>query len=278
MTKPQSAVQLTYIGGPTLLIEFAGLRFLTDPTFDPSGSEATNGPVTLTKTAGPAVSTAELGHIDAVLLSHHHHYDNLDQAGRKILPQAGQIITTPEGASPIEGNAVGLRTWGHVDIVAPDARKVRVISTPARHGPAEADRGPVTGFVLQLAGDPGPAIYVSGDTVWFAGVEETIRRFPQIAVAVLFLGAARIPIVDSHLTFTAEEAVRFARNVPLAGIVPVHFEGWKHFSESREKIEQAFSAAGLQKNLHWLKAGIREELQLARFIQAASPRSASPPN
>src|SRR5215210_1472240 len=30
-------VHLTHIGGPTVLIEVAGWRLLTDPTFDPSG-------------------------------------------------------------------------------------------------------------------------------------------------------------------------------------------------------------------------------------------------
>ena len=28
-----------YIGGPTALLEFGGLRLLTDPTFDPAGGE-----------------------------------------------------------------------------------------------------------------------------------------------------------------------------------------------------------------------------------------------
>ena len=30
-------VRITHIGGPTTLIEFAGWRILTDPTFDPAG-------------------------------------------------------------------------------------------------------------------------------------------------------------------------------------------------------------------------------------------------
>ena len=32
-------LELTYIGGPTALLELGGLRLLTDPTFDPAGSE-----------------------------------------------------------------------------------------------------------------------------------------------------------------------------------------------------------------------------------------------
>ena len=29
----------TYVGGPTLIINFGGLRFLVDPTFDPGGGD-----------------------------------------------------------------------------------------------------------------------------------------------------------------------------------------------------------------------------------------------
>jgi L-ascorbate metabolism protein UlaG (beta-lactamase superfamily) len=78
------ATTLTLIGGPTLLIEIGGFRLLTDPTFDAPG-DYQSGPVTLRKTQGPALSAAEIGRIDAVLLTHDQHADNLDPAGRLLL-------------------------------------------------------------------------------------------------------------------------------------------------------------------------------------------------
>jgi L-ascorbate metabolism protein UlaG (beta-lactamase superfamily) len=85
-------------------------------------------------------------------------------------------------------------------------------------------------------------------------VEEIIKRFP-IKTALLFLGAARVSVSPAHLTFTAEEAVKVAQALPEATIVPAHFEGWKHFSESRDVIAQTFAEAGLENRLHWLEAG-----------------------
>lgn len=257
----QPAVTMTYIGGPTLMIEFGGLKLLTDPTFDSAGSEYKNGLVTLEKTDGPALNPASLGRIDLVLLSHDHHYDNLDRAGRNVLTHAGQVLTTVEGARRLRGNSAGLANWEHRDIPAPRGRVLRVIGTPARHGPPDADRGPVTGFVIYFLDDPWHMLYISGDTVWYEGVIETFCRFPAIKIAVLFLGAARIPVVRSHLTFTAVEAVRFARAVPGAAIVPMHFEGWKHFTESREQITQTFAAAWLQDRLHFPQSGKPCELR-----------------
>jgi L-ascorbate metabolism protein UlaG (beta-lactamase superfamily) len=241
---------LTYIGGPTALLELAGLRLLTDPTFDPSGTEYPSPRYLLRKHQDPAITEAALGTVDAVLLSHDHHPDNLDNAGRRALGSAGVVLTTVAGAERLGGRAVGLAPWQTHELSA-GGRTVRVTATPARHGPEGGDRGPVIGFLLAAADDDDAVIYVSGDTVWYEGTEEIARRVSP-AVAALFLGAARVAAAGpSHLTLTAEEGVRAARAFPRALIVPLHFEGWAHFSESRSDIERAFEAAGLTRRLRW---------------------------
>jgi Beta-lactamase superfamily domain len=86
-------VRLTHIGGPTALIEVGGWRLLTDPTFDAPGRRYKFGWGTSSrKTGGPALQPGDLGRIDVVLLSHDHHGDNLDDAGRALLPSAGTAI------------------------------------------------------------------------------------------------------------------------------------------------------------------------------------------
>ncbi len=251
----QHRLAMTYIGGSTALLEFAGLRFLTDPTFDAAGGEYRTGLVVLQKIQGPAREPEELGTIDVVLLSHDHHFDNLDHSGRRVLAHAGRVLTTAAGAERLGGNAAGLANWESLDIPAPGGRTVRVTGTPARHGPPDMDRGPVTGFVLTLGDDPQRAVYVSGDTVWYEGAAEVARRF-DVRTALLFLGAARVAAVGpAHLTMTAAEAVEAARAFPNAVIVPLHFEGWAHFSESRGEIERAFASAGMEERLRWLAPG-----------------------
>jgi len=253
-------LRATYIGGPTALLEVAGLRLLTDPTFDPAGTEYRTPVYTLRKTDDPAIAADALGAIDAVLLSHDHHFDNLDHAGRSLLPSVRQVLTTPAGAGRLGGNAVGLATWEHVDLPAPSEQTVRITSTPARHGPADGDRGPVTGFLLTDARDAQapttPAIYVSGDTVWYEGLRPIAER-ADVKVALLFLGAARVREVGpAHLTFAASEGVAAARAFPHALIVPLHYAGWGHFSEGRAEIQRAFDEAGLTERLCWLEPGV----------------------
>ncbi|AFM24754.1 MBL fold metallo-hydrolase [Desulfomonile tiedjei] len=249
------SIQFTYIGGPTALLEVNGLRLLTDPTFDPAGEEYVTSMYTLQKLASPAMLPESLGRIDVVLLSHDHHFDNLDCSGRAFLTRAKTVLTTRAGAERLGGNAVGLAPWQEIEIQAPNGKVLRVTGTPARHGPIDGDRGPVTGFVLTSADLPQSAIYVSGDTVWYEGVAEVGARF-DVRIAILFMGAARVPEVGpEHLTMTADDGIKAAHAFGHAVIIPLHYEGWRHFSESRRQIEDAFRSAGIEHRLKWPEPG-----------------------
>ena len=114
--------------------------------------------------------------------------------------------------------------------------------------------------MLTLKGSPQSAVYISGDTVWYEGAAEVGQRF-SVQVAILFMGAARVAAAGpAHLTFTANEGVEAARAFADAIIIPLHYEGWEHFSESREQIEDAFKAAGLEHRIRWMEPGSAAEV------------------
>ena len=255
---------LTYVGGPTALIDVAGVRLLTDPTFDPAGTRYPAAAYTLHKTSDPAVRGADIGRVDAVLLSHDHHADNLDIAGRALLGRTPVVLTTVAGAARLGGNARGFAPGDVTSVAAPDGRRVRITATPARHGPDGGDRGPVIGFLLEPDDEPAAgAIYVSGDTVWYDGVA-AVARENRVALALLFLGAAHVAAAGpSHLTFTAAEAVSAARAFGDATIVPLHYEGWAHFAQSRRDVDAAFVRAGLAHRLAWLPPGAPRAFDLS---------------
>ena len=101
---------VTLIGGPAVLIEVGGLRFLTDPTFDPPG-EYHLPYVTLHKTSRPALTPEQIGPVDAVLLSHDQHADNLDNAGRAFLKKAKRVPASRAGACPVRSCKRGESPW-----------------------------------------------------------------------------------------------------------------------------------------------------------------------
>jgi L-ascorbate metabolism protein UlaG (beta-lactamase superfamily) len=240
---------LTLIGGPTLLIEFGDIRLVTDPTFDPPG--AYPSAVTLEKTAGPALSAEEIGAVDAVLLSRDQHFDNLDRAGRALLADARKTFTTKAGAARLGRNSFGLAPF---ETAALDDAGLTITATPARHGPIGI--GPISGDVVGfLIGrqEPGDAVYVTGDTVWYEGTAEVARRFkPKLVIA--FAGSAE-PRGRFHMTMDSNDVIEMAHAFPDATIVAIHNLGWTHFTRSPADLARAFAALGLSRRLMSLEPG-----------------------
>jgi L-ascorbate metabolism protein UlaG (beta-lactamase superfamily) len=248
---------VTLTGGPTALLELGGVRLLVDPTFDPPGDYPLGGGRVLTKTAPAALTAADLGPVDAVLLSHDQHPDNLDTAGRAALAQAPVVLTTALAAERLGGSARALGTGETVDVGA-----VAVTGVPARHGPEGAERlaGPVTGFVLHGAGVP--SVYVSGDNASLECVDAVVAAFPDVDVAVLFAGAARTALFDgAPLTLTAADAAEAVRRLGARRVVVVHVDSWAHFSEGRDDVRAALHAAGLADRLVDAPPGTRTEIE-----------------
>ena len=251
-----SSLTLTLIGGPTALIEIDGFRLLTDPTFDMPGTYQLPH-VTLEKLSAPALTLDAIGEIDAVLLSHDQHADNLDDSGKHFLPKAKRVLTTEVGAKRLGGHAEGFAPWASTEL-SKNGRTLSITATPARHGPAgiEPLAGDVIGFVVASKGSR--PIYISGDTVWYDGVAEVAKRF-KAGVVMPFAGAAqtRGPF---HLTMDVNDTIETARAFGDAVIVPLHTDGWAHFKQNANDLKVSFDALGFGPRLKLLQPGIATEI------------------
>ncbi|MFF4837540.1 MBL fold metallo-hydrolase [Streptomyces sp. NPDC001315] len=243
-------------GGPTALFEYGGLRFLTDPTFDAPGDYARPDGRFLTKTAPAGGAPADLGPIDVVLLSHDEHPDNLDTSGRALLAHVPLTLTTPGGGQRLGRNAKGLADWESIELNRPDGGTITVTGVPAVHGPGPREEvepvtGQVVGFVL--TGEGLPTVYVSGDNASLGAVKEIAERFAPIDTALLFAGAPRFPaLFDNQLiVLDSAQAAEAAQFLGARRVVPVHYDSWAHFTEGREELAAAFTAAGLADRLDW---------------------------
>ncbi|WP_456786455.1 MBL fold metallo-hydrolase [Cellulomonas sp. P5_C5] len=249
-----TSIRATYVGGPTVHLQYAGQTFLTDPTFDPPGEYRGAG-ATLRKLVGPAVPLAELGPVDVVLLSHDQHADNLDHSGRALLASVPTVLSTPDAAARVPG-VRGLDPWERATVGA-----VTVTAVPARHGPegAEPLSGVVTGFVLQA--DGWPTVYVSGDNASLDVVDAIGRRIPGIDLAVLFVGGANVGRFGAEpLTLDAARASAAADLLPGARVVPVHHTDWAHFVDPLAAVEERFASGGRRDRLVVLERGRLTEL------------------
>jgi L-ascorbate metabolism protein UlaG (beta-lactamase superfamily) len=246
-------LSLCLVGGPTAVVEYAGLRWLTDPTFSAPG-EYEGG---LVKTSGPAITVEELGAIDVVLVSHDHHADNLDPAGRALLPHAARVFTTKAGAGRLGGRAVGLDPWDGATLDRPDGGRVTITALPALHGPpgCEDVTGPVIGFLL--TGEGLDTVYISGDNASLDVVREIAERVGPVDVAMLFAGAAKLArrFDGAYLTLSADRAAEATLILDARVAIPLHFEGWAHFTQGADQLRAAFAGNGVSDRLHLPERG-----------------------
>jgi L-ascorbate metabolism protein UlaG (beta-lactamase superfamily) len=263
MRAPMTSIVVRHLGTATLVLEIDGLRLITDPALDPPGGLYGFGFGTRsTKLEGPALEAEALGPITLGLLSHDHHADNLDGAGRALLERLPRVLTTPSGAQrlargPLAERVEGLAPFSAVEVLTPGGLPIRITATPARHGPPLSLplAGEVIGFLLEWPGQVKGALYISGDTVWFGGVAELGRR-ARIGTAFLHLGGVRFGISGPlRYTFNAAEAVTAVKALGIKHLLPVHYDGWTHFRESRADAEKVFARASLDAELTWLTKG-----------------------
>jgi len=243
-----------------VLLEIGGWRLLTDPTFDAPGRRYTFGWGSFSiKQTGPALAAAALPPIDAVLLSHDHHGDNLDDAGRALLPSAGTVITTRSGARRLGGKACGLLPWDTTRLEAPGKPTIEITATPCRHGPplSRPVAGDVIGFSLRWDGQQHGACWITGDTVLFRGVHDVVERIGPGTV-LLHLGSVRFGVTGPlRYSMTADEAVELLGALRPVTAIPVHYEGWSHFKQGRAAIEAVLEAASaeVRRLVRWVPLG-----------------------
>jgi len=247
-------VTVTYIGGPTALVEYGGLRILLDPTFDePKHYEKAQ----LTKTAGPGLPASAIEPVDLVLVSHHGHADNFDDSGKEFALRAPVVLSLPQAAADLGAPVIGLEPWQSHQV-----GEVTVTALPGQHGPRilRAAVGPVTSFLLTAPGHP--TVYVSGDNSSLPLIRDAVKRLGTVDVAFLFAGAARVSPVPLALTLTSSKAAQAAQILGARRVVGLHVEDWAHFSESRADLEKAFADAGIAELLVDTPRGARVAVEL----------------
>ena len=259
---------ITQIDTACMLIDINGFRILTDPAFDPAGGTYVSGSGRiLKKTKSPAITPEELGIVDLVLLSHDQHKDNLDDAGREYCRTAPVVISTREAQERMGmDNVTGIDEWQTVRMVTDKVPGFRITGTPCQHAPDKEGvkvSGHVLGFMLEWDGQEKGALYISGDTVYFEGVEEIAARY-RVDTAILNVGRAGFPaqMGDKYLTFTVAEAIKLAQLFRLNKLVPTRFEGWEHFQEGPALTHDRIVESGLEEILVWLVPGKPAQIEI----------------
>jgi L-ascorbate metabolism protein UlaG (beta-lactamase superfamily) len=236
-------LKLQLVRHATLLLDYAGMRILVDPMLGDAGSMSAiqNSPQPRPNPLVPLPFPVEqvLDGVQLVLVTHTHR-DHWDDAAIQLVPKDLPLLCQPEdlkkmeavhfvNASPVDH----MKYWSHICVTR----------TAAQHGTGEIARAmaPSSGYVLSGAGEP--TLYITGDTIWYDQVAETIKEHnPQ--VIVVNSGAAQF-LHGDPITMTSGDVVRVCRAAPNAHVIAVHMEAINHCLLTREELaKQAHSAGG----------------------------------
>ena len=235
-------ITTAWIGHATVLINFFGIKILTDPVLFPRiGIRLpgfTIGPKRLT---APALEFHELPKIDVVLLSHAH-FDHFDLRTLHCFDENTSVITAPETRD--------LLRWTRLrDITELRCRErkslktaagdVNILAFPVKHWGARKQRDMHRGYNGYVLERNGRRILFAGDTALTNSFAE-LRQDGTIDLAIMSIGAYN-PWIRSHCT--PEQAIEMANAAGAQFITPVHHQTFRlSFEPLREPIER-FQAA-----------------------------------
>ena len=240
---------ITWIGHASMLAQFGGLNFLTDPVFSERVSPLSFiGPK---RHVPPGLMPEQLPHIDVVLISHNH-YDHLDDASvRALANQAGgsPLFIVPLGikawlAARGITNAVELDWWQSHPIPTA-AGPVDVVFTPSQHwsGRGLNDRmETLWGGYAVFA--PDFQFFFAGDTAYSKDFRDirahfAARQTPEAGggfdIALIPVGAyePRWFMTSQHVD--PAESVQIHRDLAAKRSVGIH---WGTFELTDEALDQ----------------------------------------
>jgi L-ascorbate metabolism protein UlaG (beta-lactamase superfamily) len=251
------ALQVTFVGHATVLVQTAGLNILTDPIWSERASLVSwAGPRRVTP---PGIAFDDLPPIDLVLVSHNH-YDHMDLPTLARLRAAHDpLFIMPLGNALIahaHDPAMRIREldwWQSQDL----ADGVRVHAVPVYHWSRRSafDRNKAlwSGFAIET---PGGALYYAGDTGFGDGdyFRQAALRFGGFRLALLPVGAyePRWFMHPQHLN--PDEAVRVHQLLRARRSIGVHLRTFQLTDEAIDRPD-----AELQQALQ------RHEVPAARF-------------
>ncbi|WP_336518361.1 MBL fold metallo-hydrolase [Pollutibacter soli] len=236
------SIHITHIDTACVLLEINNFRILTDPTLDDAGGWYYHGSGSFSKkTTSPAVPVSELKDIDLILLSHHQHKDNFDHKGKAFTKNVSKVISTKAAAKLIPG-ITGLDNWESLSIHSSKLPGLKITATPAQHHPwwiPEFVTGKVIGFLIEFEDDYKQCIYISGDTVYFKGIEEVAKRF-TVDIGIFHVGSVQFRYLTGfgQYTMNSSDLLKSVQVIQPGTIIPIHHKGWSHFKEKESHLQK----------------------------------------
>ena len=237
-----NAVTLAWLGHSTVLINFYGVRILTDPTFFPRiGVHAGVGTIGPKRLISCALKPAELPPVDLVLVSHAHfdHLDTPSLAAVRGRPALVMAKDTSDIVSRKNFSSVQELRWGDSTKITTPRGDVLVRGLEVKHWGARLRNDTHRGYNGYILEREGRRILFGGDTA-DTPLFADYRQHGPFDAALMPIGAYD-PWIRNHCT--PEQAVVMADAAGARLFIPIHHQTFRLSSEpALQPIERAEAA------------------------------------
>jgi len=234
-----NAITLAWLGHATVLINFYGLRIITDPVLFPRiGVDVGVGSIGPVRLVNCALAPDELPEIDLVLVSHAHfdHLDTPSLGAVRGMPAAVMASETADLLPRRRYSSVTELRWNEFTKVTTRHGEAGVRAVEVRHWGARLQRDTYRGYTGWVVEREGRRLLIGGDTA-STPVFGGHRTFGPFEAAVMPIGAYD-PWIRAHCT--PEQAVAMADAAGARLFVPVHHQS---FRLSREPVTEPIERA-----------------------------------
>lgn len=234
-----NAITLAWLGHATVLINFYGLRILTDPTFfNRIGVDAWVGTIGPLRLVQCALAPEAVPDIDLLLVSHAH-FDHLDTPSLAAVPGTPAVVMARGTSDLLPDRAtasVAELGWNETVRVRTPRGDAHVHGLEVRHWGARVRRDTWRGYTGFVVEREGRRLLIGGDTA-DTPLFRDHRRHGPFEAAVMPIGAYD-PWISNHCT--PEQAVAMADAAGARLFVPIHHQSFRLSREPvREPIERA---------------------------------------
>jgi L-ascorbate metabolism protein UlaG (beta-lactamase superfamily) len=232
-------ITIAWLGHATALINFYGLRIITDPVLYPRiGVDIGVGSVGPLRLVQCALTPDELPDLDLVLVSHAHfdHLDTPSLASMRGRPAAVMAWETSDLLPRRYYSSVSELRWEESTRVQTPRGDVEVRAIEVKHWGARVQRDTHRGYAGFVVEREGRRLLIGGDTAESPRFRDH-RRYGPFDAALMPIGAYD-PWIRNHCT--PEQAVRMADAAGARLFVPVHHQS---FQLSREPITEPIQRA-----------------------------------
>lgn len=233
-------MKIQLIRNATMKINYARKTILTDPFLGSKFAYESFVGKSQNPTVDLPFSPAEVLKGVQLCIISHLHPDHFDPAAIQMMNKSIPIFCQPNDDHMIRG--VG---FSHVEVVHSSVNweNIEIIRTSGMHGLGmwSKQMGNVSGFILKSVNEP--TVYWTGDTVWYAEIEKTIKDFKPDIIITHSGGASFVQ--GEPIIMDAQQTVDLCKASPESKVMAIHLECLDHLTVTRSGLRKVADQNGV---------------------------------